>query len=238
MQQVHQVDLNRDAQNIRSLENSFGMNFSPEAAKEFDSIKYSSSYPAASILFMENETARGVYLLYAGRVKLSVSSSAGKTLILGIAKPGEILGMTASMSDAPYESTAETLHASQIAFIRRSDFSQFVVKFPEVYQMVVHQLSLQYNHACQQLRTVGLAFSAHEKLARLLLDWSAEGRVTTEGMQIKVPLTHEQIAECVGSTRETVTRVMTEFKNRHLVIHKGATMIIPNREALEAISGA
>jgi CRP/FNR family transcriptional regulator, cyclic AMP receptor protein len=99
-------------------------------------------------------------------------------------------------------------------------------------------LSCQYNYACEQLRTVGLSSSAHEKLARLLLHWSSEGRETAEGMQIKIPLTHEQIAECVGSTRETVTRTLNEFKHRHLVMLKGATMIIPDPAALEAISGS
>jgi CRP/FNR family transcriptional regulator len=190
------------------------------------------------MLFLENESARGVFLLCSGQVKLSVSSSVGKTLILRIAKPGDVLGLTATMSNSPYEATAETLHPCQVAFIRREDFSHFVCKYPEVYQAVISQLSCQYNYACEQLRTVGLSSSAHEKLARLLLHWSLEGRETAEGMQIKIPLTHEQIAECVGSTRETVTRTLNEFKHRHLVMLKGATMIIPDTAALEAISGA
>jgi len=149
-----------------------------------------------------------------------------------------MLGLTATMSGISYETSAETLHPCQVAFIRREDFLHFVGKHPEVYQAVIRQLNSQYNHACEQLRTVGLSCSAHEKLARLLLHWSSEGKVTSEGTQIKVPLTHEQIAECIGSTRETITRTLGEFKNRHLVMPKGATMVIPNRAALEAICGA
>ena len=210
----------------------------PTAMKDFESIKYSSNYPGAAMLFLENEPARGVFLLCSGQVKLSVSSSGGKTLILRIAKPGDILGLTATMSGNHYEASAETLHPCRIAFIRREDFLRFVGKHPEVYQVVIGQLSSQYSNACEQLRTMGLASSAHEKLARLLLHWSMEGKQTTEGRQIKVPLTHEQIAECVGSTRETVTRTLSEFKSKHLVVFKGATMIIPNPAALEAISGA
>jgi CRP/FNR family transcriptional regulator len=208
------------------------------ATMEFESIKYSSTYPGAAMLFIENEPARGVFLLCSGQVKLSVSTSGGKTLILRIAKPGDILGLTATMSDSPYEVSAETLYPCQVTFIRRDDFLHFVSKHPEVYQVVIKKLSSQYSHACEQLRTMGLTSSAHEKLARLLLHWSSEGKQTDEGRQIKVPLTHEQIAECVGSTRETVTRTLSEFKSRHLVLLKGATMIIPNPAALEAISGA
>jgi CRP/FNR family transcriptional regulator len=189
------------------------------------------------MLFLENESARGVFLLCSGQVKLSVSSSSGKILILRIAKPGEMLGLTATISGVPYEASAEVLHPAQVAFIRRQDFLRFYSKHPEVYQAVIRQLNSQYNHACEQLRTVGLSCSAHVKLARLLLQWSSDGKVTREGTQIKVPLTHEEIAECVGSTRETITRTLSEFKTMHLVTFNGATMTIFNRTALEALCG-
>ncbi len=235
---AHRFDSNQRCQSCNLKENGFLCQLNPTAAKEFDAIKYSSTYPDAAMLFLENEPARGVFLLCSGQVKLSVSSSGGKTLILRIANPGDILGLTAAMSDSTYEATAETLHPCQVAFIRRDDFSRFIGRHPEAYQAVIRQLGSQYTVACEQLRTMGLASSAHEKLARLLLQWSSEGKDTAEGRQIKVSLTHEQIAECVGSTRETVTRTLSEFKHKHLVMLKGATMIIPSRAALEAISGA
>lgn len=216
----------------------FFCNLSPSASKELEAIRYASTYPAGSLLFQENEPSRGIFLLCSGQIKLSVSSSLGKTLTLRIAKPGEILGLTASMSGASYEASAETLHPCQIAFVRRDDFSRFVSRHPEVYGAVIRQLNAQYHHACEQLRTVGLASSAHEKLARLLLQWSLEGKETPAGTQTKVSLTHEQIAECIGTTRETITRTLSEFKSRHLVTIKGATFMIPDREALKAVCGA
>lgn len=230
-------NLNSACETCKLKENGFFCHLTPAAAKEFEPIKFSSVYPAGSVLFLENEPARGVFLVCSGKVKLSVSSRGGRTLILRIARPGEMIGLSASMSGVPYEVSAETLHPSQIAFIRREDFVRFVNRFPEVYQAVIRQLNSQYSHACEQLRTVGLSATAHEKLARLFLHWSSEEKQTSEATQIKVPLTHEQIAECVGSTRETVTRTLTEFKNKHLVMLKGTTVMIPNRAALQAISG-
>ena len=217
--------------------NGFLCHLSPTATKELESIKLSSSYPSGSILFLEGETARGIFLVCSGKVKLSVSSRGGKTLILQIARPGEILGLSASMSGIPYEVSAETLDPSQIAFIRREDFLRFVHRFPEVYQTVIRQLNSQYSNACEQLRTVGLSTTANEKMARLLLHWVSEENQTSEAAQIRMPLTHEQIGEFVGATRETVTRTLSDFKNKHLVVLKGATMMIPNRAALQAISG-
>jgi CRP/FNR family transcriptional regulator len=178
-----------------------------------------------------------VFVLCAGEVKLSISSSAGKTLILRIAKPGEILGLMAVLANTPYEASAETLHPCQVAFVRRDDFLRLLAKYSEMHQGVVKQLTRLYSGACEQLRTVGLSASAPERVARLLLDWSAEGKQTKTGTQIRVPLTHQEIAEFVGTTRETVTRTLSEFKNKHLVELQGSTLTISNRSALECIGG-
>ena len=229
-------DQNENCQTCKLRTSGFFCQLSPAALKDFDALKSSATYPEGAVLFLEKGDPRGVFVLCAGQVKLSISSSSGKTLILRVAQPGEILGLMAAMSDSPYEVTAETLHPCQVAFIRRDDFLRFVGKHPEVYQGVVHQLNTLYSGACEQLRTVGLSASAPEKLARLLLEWSANGTETKQGTQIKVPLTHEEIAEFIGSTRETVTRTLSQFKNQHLVVLQGSTMTISDRAALETIS--
>ena len=211
---------------------------SSAALKEFSAIRFPATYPAGALLFLERQEPRGVFVHCAGQAKLSIGSSGGKTLILRIAKPGEILGLTATLSGTPYEVTAETLHPCQVAFVRREDFQRFVAKYPEAYQGIVQHLSSLYNGACEQLRTVGLSASAPEKLARLLLHWSRGAKESRQGVQITLPLTHEEIAEFIGTTRETVTRTLSEFKSRQLVALKGSTLLISNRPALEAISGA
>jgi CRP/FNR family transcriptional regulator len=224
-------------ENCKLKQNELFCHLTPLAAKEFDSIKLSSRYPAGSILFLENEAPRGIFVVCSGQVKLSVSSKGGKTLILQIAKPGEIIGLSSAMSGTPYEVSAETLYPSEVAFIRRDDFLRFISRFPEAYGAVTRQLNLQYERACEQLRTIGLSTTAHEKLARLFLHWSVGEKQNTEADQIKVPLTHEQIAACLGSTRETVTRTLNDFKSKHLVTLRGTTVMIPNRPALMAVSG-
>lgn len=222
-------------QSCKLRADGFFCQLSAPALKDFNAVKSSATYPAGALLFLEKQNPRGVFVLCAGQVKLSISSSAGKTLILRIAKPGEILGLMATMSGSPYEVTAETLHPCQVAYVRRDDFLRFVTKHPEAYQGVVKHLSTLYNGACEQLRTVGLSASAPEKLARVLLDWSTEAKDTKQGTPVGLPLTHEEIAEFIGSTRETVTRTLSEFKTRQLVALHGSTLMISNRAALETI---
>jgi len=226
---------NENCQSCKVRASGFFCQLSAAALKDFNAVKSPAMYPAGALLFMEKQGPRGVFVLCAGQVKLTISSSTGKTLILRIAKPGETLGLMAAMSGSPYEVTAETLHPCQVAYVRRDDFLRFVGKYPEVYRGVVKQLTTLYNGACEQLRTVGLSASAPEKLARLLLDWSIETKNTKEGTPIKLPLTHEEIAEFIGTTRETVTRTLSQFKSRQLVELDGSTLMISNRPALEEI---
>jgi CRP/FNR family cyclic AMP-dependent transcriptional regulator len=215
----------------------FFCDLSAAAMADLSAIRSQATYPAGAVLFLEKQNPRGVFMLCAGQVKVSISSSEGKTLILRIAKAGETLGLMATLSGAPYEVTAETLHPCQVAFIRCDDFIRFVEKYPEVSRAVAAQLSGLYRRACSQLRTVGLSSSAPEKLARLLLEWSAGLKGSKPDSQIKVPLTHEEIASHIGTTRETVTRTLSNFKQRRLVTLQGSTLLISNRAALESIGG-
>jgi len=230
------LELNDGCKTCKLKSAGFFCELSPAALKDFDAIKSTATYPKGALLFMERQDARGAFVLCEGEVKLSISSSEGKTLIMRVAKAGEILGLMAALSGGAYEVTAETIHPCQVAFVRREDFQRFVAKHPEASQGVARQMTMQYQAACEQLRTVGLSASAQEKLARLLLTWSAGIEQTKGGTRIKIPLTHEEMAEFIGTTRDTVTRTLSDFKVRHLVAIQGSTMMIPSRAALETFA--
>jgi len=200
-------------------------------------MRSSATYPPGAVLFLEKQEPHGVFILCAGKVKLSISSSEGKTLIVRLAEPGEILGLAAVFTGTPYEVTAETMHPSQVAFIRRADFLRLMDKHKEIYQSATQQLSQLYRGACEQLRTIGLSASAPEKVARLLLEMSSSKAPACTDVSITLPLTHEEIASCIGSTRETVTRTLSNFKAKRLVAFRGSTLTIQDREALENIGG-
>jgi len=219
------------------LAGEFFNKLSPEMVGELASLQHAHSYPAGAILFSERDAPQGAYLVVEGEVKLSINSSEGRRLILRIARKGEMIGLGAALTGSPCEMTAETLHPARIAFIARREFLNFLTRHPDVYQAVTVELSRQYATACEQLRTVGLSNSAPEKLARLLLDWSENGQATEAGTRFRFPLTHEEIGEFIGTSRETVTRTLSVFKTRHLINLNGSTLTIPSRRALESYAG-
>jgi CRP/FNR family transcriptional regulator, cyclic AMP receptor protein len=128
-----------------------------DALQSFDGIKTVSVYPRGSTLFAEGRPSRGIFVLCDGRAKLSICSENGKRLMLRVAGPGEVLGLSSSLSGKPYEVTTEMLDASQVAFVKRKDLLRFLREHREACLQVVHLLSEDLHTAYDRVRSIGLA---------------------------------------------------------------------------------
>ncbi len=225
--------LGESCQSCEFRRKGFFCQLPPDELKDFDAIKkYVSAYPADATLFMEQQKSRGIYLLCEGQVKLSLGSSDGKTLILRIANPGEVLGLSSALSGSPYEVTAQALRPCQVAFMTSDDFQKFLRKHQAVYERVASHLGWQYRSACEQLSVVGLGASVYERVAKFLLNWSTEGGAPGNGDRFTLPLSHEEIAERIGITRESVSRALSEFRSRGLIENDSSIFAIADRVAL------
>jgi CRP/FNR family transcriptional regulator len=208
-------------------------NLSLPALQKLNEIRSTAVYPKSAMLFIEGQLPRGVFVLCTGRAKLFTSSREGKTVILKVAEAGDVLGLNATISNRPYELTAEMVEPGQANFIARDALLQFLRENGEIAVRLAEQLSRNYYTAIEEVRMLGLASSPSEKLAKLLLSWSANAVKSADPLHIKMTLTHEEIAEIIGTTRETVSRLFSEFKKKQLLQLKGATLIIRNKPALE-----
>jgi CRP/FNR family transcriptional regulator len=207
------------------------------ALQTFDGIKYANAYPQEAVLFVEGQMPRGIFVLCKGTVKLSINSPNGRTMIVKLAEPGEALGLSATISGKPYEVTAETIDPCQVNFVKRDDFLRLLKDDVEACFKVAERLSEKYHNACQEVRRLGLSHSAAEKLATLLLEWSSKnGESSKPEPRLKLRLTHEEIAQMIGTSRETVTRVFADMKRRQIVQSKGSTLLIRNTGALREIA--
>ena len=212
----------------------FFSGLSAAARADFEALLVPVSHAAGKVLFSETQPNAGVLVVMEGEVKLSINSTDGRRLSLRIVDAGEVLGLSSTLSGDAYEMTADTLYPAKIAHVSRQAFLQFLARNPEVYAIVTREISRSYNQACEQLRMVGLSTSVPERLARLLLRWSDSGQQPESGSRCRLSLTHEEIGEFIGASRETVTRTLSVFKNRRLVAQHGCTITIPSRMALES----
>lgn len=222
----------------RSRGQSAFCSLSPATVVSLDRAKCTMTYPKGAVLFVEGQAPRGLFVLCQGRVKLSVSASDGKTLILRIAEPGEVLGLGAAISGKPYEGTAETQEPCQFNFITREGLACLMREHTELALRVAEHLSETYRTACREIRAVMLPRSAAERLATLLLEWSVKAGDARHLGRLTLALSHEEIAQIIGTSRETVTRIFADFKRKQLIQQNGSTVIIRNRSVLEGLMAA
>ena len=210
---------------------------SKPSLESLDHIKHATAYPEGAIIFVEGQTPRGVYILCQGRAKLMTTNSDGRSLIVKIAQPGDILGLHAVVSGKPYELAVETLQPSQLAYIAREDFLRFLKSHGDACLQAATQLSQECQSAYDVIRSIGLSHSVSEKMARLLLQWSTDAKVVDGAIRLKLSLTHEEMAQLIGTSRETVTRTLSQFKKQRLLELTGSTLVIRNKAALEQLVG-
>ena len=214
----------------------FFCNLDAKGLKELDQLTFTNVYPPGAVLFAEGQQPRGLYLVCRGTVKLSISAGDGKTLIIHIAQQGEVLGLSSIVAGSLHKTTAETLEPSQINFIRRDDFLRFLQSNHEACANATRQLSREVEADTDHIRAIGLSHSAAEKLAHLLLTWCNEtGKQTDVGTRVQVLMTHEDISQLIGTSRETVTRLLKEFREKKILSIRGSTLCVHNKAALEAL---
>jgi len=210
-------------------------NLPPIVADALEQEAITTTYPTGAVLFAEGQVPRGVFVVRRGRVKLSICGSDGRTLILRMVEVGCPMGVAAAVSGRPYEATAETQEPCEISFLRQSDVLRLMRLHGEFALWVTQHISQDYASTCREIRDLILSDSASEKLARLLVGWLDQNTEARNPSQMKLALTHEEIGQMIGTSRETVSRLFAGFKKQRLIQQSGSTLVIPSRIALESL---
>jgi CRP/FNR family cyclic AMP-dependent transcriptional regulator len=224
----------RTPQSATTARTVFG-DLPPAVTRALETITLSHNYPTGTVLFSEGQAACGIYIVQRGRVKLSVCASDGRTLILRMVEAGEALGVASTIGNRDYEATAEAQEPCEIAFIRQSDVVRLMRGHGEFALWITQLLSHDYNATCREIRTLMLSGSAGEKLARLLVGWLDDHPDPRTPGRMKMVLTHEEIGQMIGTSRETVTRLFAGFKKQRFIQQEGATLVVANRMGLESL---
>jgi CRP/FNR family transcriptional regulator len=188
------------------------------------------------VVFHEGHSARGIYVLSSGRAKVSISSADGRKLIIRIATGGEVLGLYAGLTGRPFEATAEMVEGGRIDFISRQDLLNLLGQQSFGLDLV-EMFSRQFSDFVDHTRMLALSETALEKLARLILKWGQDfGERTSEGIQVRIALTQEEIAQIIGASRETVTRLFSVLKRDQIIRVKRDALWIRDNDALASLA--
>ena len=130
------------------------------------------------------------------------------------------------------------MQPAQLAFISRGDFLKFMAEHGDACLHFVEHLGRDCHAAYELVRSIGLSESVSERLARFLLEWSTNGTVSNGVLRVKLALTHQELAQLIGTSRETVTRTLGEFKKKGVIELNGSTMVLRNKATLEELAAA
>lgn len=195
------------------------------------------THHAGTVLYTEGQAPDGIFILCNGRAKISMSSRRGSVVILKVAERGEALGLEAALANRAHEETAELLNPCQVKFVPGKEVLPYLAAHNEAALKAALQLNANCRAAREQIRHIGFSVSGSEKLARLLITWASVGRSNQPPERIvQVPFTHQEIAQMIGSTRETITRVLNHWKRREILEVHGKTFFVKNMEELKSLA--
>jgi CRP/FNR family cyclic AMP-dependent transcriptional regulator len=207
-------------------------NLSGDALKSFEALGKLVSFPSRTTVFSEDQPVSSVFVVCTGQLKLSTTSREARTMILRLAGPGDLLGLSAALSKHRHEVTAETLEPTQLKNIPIADFLRFFEEHAEVGKKAAKAVALEYRSVYLDARRLAVSGSAAGKLAQLLLEWAESAACGKSDLRFTMALTHEELASMSAVSRETVTRLLNQFERDGLIDRRGSSLVILDPERL------
>ena len=203
-----------------------------------DRISYMKDYNRREQVYGQTDRGDVVYLLKEGRVKVFKLSPDGKELTLAILEPGEIFGEMALIDEGPRDTIAETLDDSLLCVIRRRDFELLLKKKPELAMRVTKLIGMRRRQIENQLENLVFR-SAPSRLALLLLNLAERNGVRdSRGIILNVKLSQQELANLIGTARETTSALLNEFKRLDIIDIQSRRIKILDQWRLKQIADA
>jgi len=199
---------------------------SPEAMQNLVQATTRKTYPKDTTLVEENETGETLYMIFSGKVKVTNIGPDGKEVILSVLGPGEFFGEMALLDDEPRSATVVTMEKTEMISLRRKEFFFLLENNKEILAKLLSTISGRLRHANAQIRSLAL-LDVLGRIARLFLDLaSKEGRKLLDGSVVFRRPTHQEIASMVGTSRETVSRMIGDLSREGYIKISGKDIII------------
>jgi CRP/FNR family cyclic AMP-dependent transcriptional regulator len=187
------------------------------------------------VIYLPGDPGRALFIVHGGRVKVSKVTRDGKSLTLAYHGPAEVFGDSCMIDGGPRTEMAEAVENALLSEIDRAHFEELMNGFPSLgiamtRLMIVRRRELENKVEALVFRDVS------SKLAELLVKLAGENGVDdARGTLIALKITHQELANLIGSTRETVSLTLSTFKRKKLIQTEGRKVIISDSEALRAL---
>ncbi len=182
-------------------------------------------YPKDAVVFFENEEGDFFFMIVHGRIKVTILGDDGREVILSMLGPGDFFGEMALLDNEPRSASAIAAEESELLSLARSDFQKVSTK-RSITGALIKVLTARLRRANHQISTLAL-LDVYGRVARVILDMAREeGRRLKDGRIAFRRATHQEIANRIGTTRETVTRMLKDLERQGLIHVDNKEMIV------------
>jgi CRP/FNR family transcriptional regulator, cyclic AMP receptor protein len=190
-----------------------------------------------TVILAEGEPARGVYILRSGRATVSISSREGRVVMLRMVQAGDVLGLNAGLRNLPYDETVKALQPCRTDFVSRRELMELIEQSETGAQAVLKVLSQELTELTERMKLLLLPQTVNGRLAKLLLEWSkANGSDASGTTRVDRAFTHEEMAQMICTSRETVTRLLASLSRQNVIRITSDSILISDRAALEKMA--
>ena len=201
------------------------------------SLSFYAKCPSSPVwtLFHQGDPGEEFMILTEGSVKVELMNSEGKELTLTILTPFQFLGELALLDDVPRSATVVSMEQSVLLSINKRDFARLLESYPRMSIPMLRQLTRRVRVLTDDIASMAF-LDSYSRVTRKILNLGEEmGQTNAEGhILIDRPLTHQQLANLVGTTRETVTKILNEMKDNGLLDIRRHRITILDRDELHA----
>ncbi|WP_344263722.1 Crp/Fnr family transcriptional regulator [Streptomyces sodiiphilus] len=193
-------------------------------------------YPARHHVISEYEPSTHVLLIRRGRMKVTTSAANGYVVLLALRRPGDIVGESAALSGLCRSATVTTLEEAECVAVGRESFLSFLDTHPAAHTRLSGLLAERVR-AGDQRALESAALSVRERLAVLLLELARRhSRPTDDGVMLTVPLSKQELAGSVGASREAISRLLAELRDRGVVRTGRRSLEVLREDVLRQLS--
>ena len=183
-------------------------------------------YPKDTVVFFENEEGDSFFMILAGRIKVTILGDDGREVILSMLGPGDFFGEMALLDNEPRSATAIAVEETELLSLSRTDFQSVLTDNRSITTALIKILTARLRRANHQISTLAL-LDVYGRVARVIVDMAREeGRRLRDGRIAFRRATHQEIANRIGTTRETVTRMLKDLERQGLIHIEGKEIVV------------
>ena len=183
-------------------------------------------YPKDTVVFFENEEGDFFFMILEGRIKVTILGDDGREIILSVLSAGDFFGEMALLDNEPRSATAIAIEESELLSLHRTDFQNVISDNKAIMSALIKILTARLRRANHQISTLAL-LDVYGRVARVMLDMAKEeGKRLKDGRIAFRRATHQEIANRIGTTRETVTRMLKDLERHGLIRVEGKEIVL------------